>query len=91
LVDDFKADVEYKGDLIISETFSANLHTITQQWPLMEYMPPDAGLDRQSRVPVQREFRCILAQSTPTGMTNANPIHIEVINTDNFDYTTGAA
>lgn len=90
LVDDFKDDIQYKADLITTETFSSNLHTVTQEFALMEYMPPDAGLDRQSRVPVQREFNCVTAQSTPTGMTNANPIHVEVINTDDFDYTTGA-
>ena len=56
----------------------------------MEYMNPEAGLDRQARVPIQREFRCVTPQSTPTGMETANPIHVEIDNTDNLSYEIGA-
>lgn len=89
LVDSFKDDTEYKADLVLAETVNSLAYVSTMEFGLMEYMPPEANLDRQARIPLQREFRCITPQSTPTGMTTANPIHIEVKNEDNVTYETG--
>lgn len=90
LVDDFKDDVEYKGDLTMTETIGSDAHQMLIEFGLMETMPADAGIDRQARVPLQREFRCVTPQSTPTGMQTANPIHVELINIHNVTYETGA-
>jgi len=89
LVDEFKDDTEFKADLVYAETINALSYKATQEFALMEYMPPEANLDRQARVPLQREFRCITAQSIPTGMTTLNPIHVEIVNEDNVTYETG--
>ena len=89
LVDSFKDDTEYKADLTLSETVNALSYQSLMEFALMEYMPPEANIDRQARVPLQREFRCITAQSTPTGMQTANPIHVELANEDNVTYETG--
>lgn len=89
LVDSFKDDTEYKADLKLAETVNALGYQSLMEFALMEYMPPEANLDRQARIPLQREFRCILAQSTPTGMQTANPIHVELKNEDNVTYETG--
>jgi len=89
LVDSFKDDTEYKADLVLAETVNSLAYTSTMEFALMEYMPPEANLDRQARIPLQREFRSITAQSTPTGMTTANPIHVEIVNEDNVTYETG--
>lgn len=89
LVDDFKDDTEYKADLKYAETVNALAYQSLMEFALMEYMPPEANLDRQARVPLQREFRCITAQSTPTGLQTANPIHVEIKNEDNVTYETG--
>ena len=90
LVDDYKDNTTHKADLIMNETIGGNAHVLDIELGLMEYMNPEAGLDRQARVPIQREFRCITPQSTPTGHTTANPIHVEIDNTDNLDYEIGA-
>lgn len=90
LVDDFKDDIQYKGDLTIAETIGSDAHTLIMEFGLMESMPADAGIDRQARVPVQREFRCVEAQSTPTGLQTANPFHVEITNIHNVSYETGA-
>ena len=89
LVDSFKDDTEYKADLKLAETVNALAYQSLMEFALMEYMPPEANLDRQARIPLQREFRCITAQSTPTGLQTANPIHVEIKNEDNVTYETG--
>lgn len=89
LVDSFKDDTEYKADLKLAETVNALAYQSLMEFALMEYMPPEANLDRQARVPLQREFRCITAQAIPTGLQTANPIHVEIKNEDNVTYETG--
>jgi len=89
LVDEFKDDTEFKADLKYAETVNSLAYQSLMEFALMEYMPPEANIDRQARVPLQREFRCITAQATPTGMQTANPIHVELKNEDNLTYETG--
>lgn len=89
LVDSFKDDTEYKADLTLAETVNALAYQSLMEFALMEYMPPEANLDRQARIPLQREFRCITPQAIPTGMQTANPIHVELANEDNVTYETG--
>ena len=90
LVDDFKDDVQYKGDLTMTETIGSDAHQMLMEFGLMETMPADAGIDRQARVPLQREFRCVTPQATTTSMQTANPIHVELKNVHNISYETGA-
>jgi len=89
LVDDFKDDVEYKGDVKMTQTIGSDAHIFLGEFALMDYLPPDAGLDRQQRIPVQREFRCLLAQSTPTGLATANPFHVSLSNLSATNYEIG--
>ena len=90
LVDDYKDNITHKADIVMNETIGGNAHVLAIELGLLNYLNPDAGLDRQARVPVQREFRCVTPQSTPTGLSTANPIHIQIDNTDNLTYETGA-
>ncbi len=89
LVSELPDDTQLKGDIIMTETIGSDAHIFTVELGSMDPMPNDANLDRQQRVPLQKNYRCIKPASTPTGQTGANPIHVELKNVENLSYETG--
>lgn len=88
-LDDLSAGTEYKSDLIMAETIGQAM-TSTWEFNRMVSVDPQAALDQGLRIPMSHSYRLITANSTPTGMTNANPFHFVHVNTHNVDYDTNA-
>ncbi len=86
LLDDLKDSTEYKADIIITKTISAIVHSDTIEFNRLQPMPQSADIDRMNRIPLTRVFRAKKATATPTGMTNALPIHWVHLDTNVLTY-----
>jgi len=89
LLDDFKDSVEYKANLIATATVATKVYTFTLELGRLLSMPQEIPLNLESRFPTVRNFKLLKPSSTPTGLTNANPFHIEnkdQITTDYFTF-----
>jgi len=88
-IDDINDNNEYKADINFSESVGGQAFTFDMELTRLKPFEPSMSISRSARVGFTHSMRAILAPSTPTGMTNANEIHVVLVNNVNLDYDVG--
>ncbi len=82
---------DFKADVIMAETISANAHTFTFEMNDLVMIDPQLALDRGQRIPMNHNYEMGQVAATPTGMTNGLPFHSILNNNSNITYETNDA
>lgn len=74
--DDYDDETTKKARLTWARTVGGTAYSLIIELPSLKALPPEYGIEGVGRLPITRSWRALKAQSTPTGMTNTNPIHM---------------
>ena len=80
---------DFKADVIMSETVGT-AHSFTLEMTDLVMMEPNVALERGQRIPMSHNYEMAQPAAAPTGMTNANPFHLVVVNASDLTYETNA-